>query len=459
MYLKSLVSAEKGTLTEAGVFTFFSSILNIAGNFLLSIIIARTLGVKGRGTYFFLITTTTLFSTFIGLSLSAGVNYAIAGMKIEAKRLVIWLINISILQIIVVFIAISAIKYFHLDKYFFPPSFNTFLKFLFMSIIVLSCLYMNLSAILRGSQQHFIASVLDTSVLILNLLMVFMFYLVFVSFSINITPAMFIFVKCLVSLIVIMIIIRFVSSHKKKRLVKPSHSYNNWEMSKKILKFSLNGYWGNVIQFLNYRLDIFFVNFFYSVSGVGIYSLSVSLAQMLWMVPISAGIILFPKIASEDSQEKRIELTLELSRLCVCFCFLCGIFGAFLSPFLLPKFFGNNFASAIVPLLLLIPGFILYSITIVIAHFMSGIGKPQAFLPIAFSVFFITIILDCILIPSYGVIGAAVARSISCLSSTFFSIFWFKKLFKAKISDFFIPRKSDFMRFLNILKYRLHIGG
>ncbi|MHB8959825.1 MAG: hypothetical protein ACYDAN_09385 [Candidatus Limnocylindrales bacterium] len=55
-------------------------------------------------------------------------------------------------------------------------------------------------------------------------------------------------------------------------------------------------YIGNLVQFLNYRLDIFREVAFPSLRELGLYALGVTLGQLLWIVSDSAASVLLPRV-------------------------------------------------------------------------------------------------------------------------------------------------------------------
>ena len=61
------------------------------------------------------------------------------------------------------------------------------------------------------------------------------------------------------------------------------------------LLFSMPAYLGNLLQFLNYRLDVFFVAQFRPMEELGCYTLAVSLAQLIWVLSSARPLSLCPR--------------------------------------------------------------------------------------------------------------------------------------------------------------------
>jgi O-antigen/teichoic acid export membrane protein len=88
---------------------------------------------------------------------------------------------------------------------------------------------------------------------------------------------------------------------------------------------------------------------------------------------------------------------------------------------LLPQFTGS-----INPFLFLLPGVVIFSLTNVLATYLTAAGKPGYNAAIAFISFLFTVIFDILLIPRYGMSGAAFASGISYTMSSLMTVivFW-----------------------------------
>lgn len=130
----------------------------------------------------------------------------------------------------------------------------------------------------------------------------------------------------------------------------------NLMLFKESFNYGVKAQVANLMQFLNYRLDIFLVNYFINPAAVGLYSVAVSIAESLWHVGNSLSIVLFP-VASSASDESSIgKLTAKASRLgFLLTMFLILIIIPFAS-FGIRIFFGELFLRSTEPFLLLLPG-------------------------------------------------------------------------------------------------------
>jgi O-antigen/teichoic acid export membrane protein len=200
-----------------------------------------------------------------------------------------------------------------------------------------------------------------------------------------------------------------------------------WErpIMHKTLSYGLRGYVGNLLQFFNYRLDAFIVNYFIGPAGAGIYGVAVAMAEMLWYLPNSVGFVIFPKAAATSPEEMN-RFTPRVFRVTLGLTALGAAALALLGRLLIDLIYSSAFASAYVPLVALLPGVVLLGGAKVLTNEIAGRGYLQYNSINSGIALVLTIILDLVLIPRYGVLGAAVASSIAYTAIFFTAIIFYR---------------------------------
>ena len=99
---------------------------------------------------------------------------------------------------------------------------------------------------------------------------------------------------------------------------------------------------------------------------------------------------------------------------------------ALLGSFLINLIYTSAFASAYLPLLLLLPGVVLLGGAKVLTNEIAGRGYPQYNSINSGIALVLTVILDLVLIPRYGVPGAAFASSVAYTIIFFTSIIFYR---------------------------------
>lgn len=187
-----------------------------------------------------------------------------------------------------------------------------------------------------------------------------------------------------------------------------------WDLSvmRPTFSFGLRGHIGNVLQFFNYRLDVFIVNYFLGPASVGIYIVSVRVAELLWYLPNAVGFVIFPKAAA-TRPEAMNAFTPRVFRITLGLTALGALGLAVIGKPLIQVIFSSAFISAYVPMLVLLPGVVLLGGAKVLTNEIAGRGYPHYNSVNSGLALVLTVILDLILIPRHGIVGAAVASSIA----------------------------------------------
>ena len=113
--------------------------------------------------------------------------------------------------------------------------------------------------------------------------------------------------------------------------------------------------------------------------------------------------------------------------------------------------FGSGMTPALHPLWLLLPGIVTLTAAKVISSYLSGIGKPTYSTYVGAGTVALTVILDLVLIPRFGIEGAAVASSI-VYTLTAATYVWILRVESgAGLLETLVVRPSDFVRYRRVL--------
>lgn len=227
----------------------------------------------------------------------------------------------------------------------------------------------------------------------------------------------------------------------------------SWKSFKKCFNYGSKGYLANMFMFFNYRLDMFMVNFFMGITAVGYYSLSVGLAEMMWILSGTIGFVLFPSVSSINKKDAA-ELTAVTCRHSFFLTLILCIVAAFFGKYAIEIAYGKAFLPSYLPLLILLPGVLIISTATLTSSYLNGIGKVIYSPIITSTMLIINIILNILLIPIYGIVGAAIASSICYSYGGMLGVFFFLKNSDIRLKDIYIIKKDDILFY--ICKIRGH---
>jgi len=194
-----------------------------------------------------------------------------------------------------------------------------------------------------------------------------------------------------------------------------------------LIQFAFMAFMTNLIQFLSYKMDIWFVNYFHGKQLTGVYALGVSLAQMLWLLPSAIQSVLYAFISTHTDRQLSIQRTIKTTRQIGVYAISAGIAGYLLSIYLVPILFGEEFRESVQCIGLLLLGVVPFCLSMAVSGYFAGTGRVRINLYSAILGFVVCLAADLLLIPGYGILGAAIASSISYISTVTFLLVNFHK--------------------------------
>lgn len=210
-----------------------------------------------------------------------------------------------------------------------------------------------------------------------------------------------------------------------------------------VWSYSVPCYLGNVLQFLNYRLDVFLVTFFCGERELGLYMTAVGVAQLLWMPSAAMQTVLFPRLTSLTDEAHRVANAAQVARVMVAMSLVMGATLALVARWAVPLVYGDRFTPSVLPLWLLLPGITAFCLPQVLCAYISAIGKPQINLWVAAVALVVTVVLLLSLVPIIGMIGAAIASTASYSVTSLLTVLIFRRLTGCRLRDTLLLNRSD----------------
>ena len=169
----------------------------------------------------------------------------------------------------------------------------------------------------------------------------------------------------------------------------------------------------NLISLLNYRVGLFVVERVLGLSDVGIYSIAVVVAELLWFVSGSLTQAVYGRIGTPD-RAQAVQTTLHVVRLSFVALLLLAPLLWVLAQWLLPLLLGPAYAASLPLMGWLLPGVMLFGgASALSAYFTNHAGLPQVPAQVAGLSLLINGGLALLLVPQLGMVGAALATSVA----------------------------------------------
>ncbi len=406
--------------------SYASQVVVVICNFICSVLAARMLGAKGQGDLALYTSFTAFVTILIGMGLPSAIVYFVASKKMEKGKIIPLMISVTLTLLSLFVLFVFLFKEMNFMSIFLPRFILENELWLYVLIVHLLLLMMNqyFNSLLQAENCFVWSGIISgLGSALLLLLYVLKYYM---QVTVGIEPIQWI----IGSLFVVAGSQYFVQMVKIYRIDKTYFTFQVFKLVeiRSIVIFALIAYTANLVQFLNYKMDLWFINFFHhNKEMIGVYALSATLAQIVWHLPNSLHSVLYTYVSSAEEWEAKIKKTAKSSKWLFLYAIAAGVIGYSLSIWLVPLWFGEEFSEVPKLIGILLLGVIPFCYGIGISAFFAGIRKVHINMYASIIGLISCVILDILWIPDYGIVGAAYASVISYLASTVFLFLQFRK--------------------------------
>jgi O-antigen/teichoic acid export membrane protein len=209
------------------------------------------------------------------------------------------------------------------------------------------------------------------------------------------------------------------------------------------LLFAVRAGLGNLITQINYRGDLYVVALLTAPALLGQYTVAVSAADALYVVTQIPAIVTSPHVGSLDRDgaaritARCVRATLVTSLAIALFCFL-------VVPYAVRFLYGAAYMPAVAPLRVLLISTVVVSLGTPIANFFTlKLGKPEITLISTSCAACVCIAASFLMIPHFGLIGAAAATTAAYILGQGIWIWLFMRSTRIPLADLFVPTGGD----------------
>lgn len=420
------------TFAKDTLFTTGTSLINLSLGIGLSVVLARGLGPTDKGLYTMAALFPTLIITFSNLGMGAASVFFSA--KDRFPRAVLFgnntlvglgLGSIGILVGLLLLTAFPNLVFPEVDRWLLALA-------LVLAPIDLFRLHVGKQMLLGTRQigKYNLSSLLYSAIFLLSLLVALIAFKTGVQGAIGASVVSSLILSAIVGIWV-------------WRTVGGFSIRLNRDFFREVLGYGLGTYVGNVIGFLNYRIEILLLGALMPSTAIGFYSISVGLAERLWLVSQSASTMIFPVISAMETEKERQQLTPLVSRNVLLITGLGAIVLFFLSPWLIELLYSSAYLPSIPLFRVLLPGIVFISASRVLANDIAGRGKPIVNAYIGGAGLVVQVGLNLWLVPLLGAMGSAIATTIAYGLVLAATILVYSRLSSLALPKILLPQRSD----------------
>jgi len=386
--------------------TLGRQLLAAFAQFLLVVLIARELGPEGNGFYAMAILIPTMLANLLNFGVGPATVYYVSRGDFNVHQAMAGNLRLAlIIATAGVACALPVLVIWGAELF---PGVPQGLLYLGLASFPLTLLLAYLNTILQGLEDF---KAFNLTVLLPPYVNLVGVVIALYGLTLGVEGAM---VAYITGQLVGLLIVFSLLSRSKVTLEQVNQSISLSAYARKTLSYGWKAHLSNIMAFVNYRADIFLVNFFLTPAATGIYVIAVQIAEKLWMLSQAASTVLLPRLsAMHQNPEARMALTNKGFLVVSSITGLASIGVAIALYWLISPVFGEEYVEALPAFLWLLPGIIAGAGSRIYANCIAAAGKPEWNMYSSIGVVTINVIGNILLVPKYGIVGAAWATSLA----------------------------------------------
>ena len=190
------------------------------------------------------------------------------------------------------------------------------------------------------------------------------------------------------------------------------------------------------------HVDILLLQFLRGNTATGYYKAALNLAEFVWFVPRIVQTTLLhstSELWSEERHEAITEISTKVTRYSLLFTLLLVVGLGTLAEPTVRLYYGGEFAPAVAPLVILLPGAMGFAVARPILAIGQGKGEFRYLIYATAGAAVINLLLNLALIPRFGIEGAAVATTVGYFSMLLFHVAGARAIGFDPLSDLRLP--------------------
>jgi len=418
------------------VSNFAFQIAKILLGFGSSVIIARALGAEGQGTYSYLILVFGLLGSYGHLGILNATTFfqkrsSFAPDDVFSTNMLYCTVNAVVLTLIM-WIAKASNT--------FLTDYEDWMLALGLLYILLSYLQILLTSFYVGDERIYKS---NAYLFYGNLLYLALLFILFALGQLSVSIAVILNIIMHASSVIFLMVNLRIN-------FKPAI---NFTLLKAEFKYGIVLYFASLFIFLNYRVDQFMINYSLGKTELGIYSIGVRLAELLFLIPDSVTSALLGRLYNIkiDDASSQKSVLIRTTKYTFYMTLVLLVIGIMLVP-LVPYVYGDDFSRAKEVIVLLFIGIVFASIAKVSYSYFTSKGKPIVHLCVTALTLSTNIVLNLFFIPIWGINGAALASTISYTVYGLSYLIIFRVMERIPFRDFFYISKEEIHDLVNLFK-------
>jgi len=205
--------------------------------------------------------------------------------------------------------------------------------------------------------------------------------------------------------------------------------------------YGARAYTAALLAYLIVRSDMLLVNVLRGTADAGVYSIAVQVADLIYLLPMSIGMVLFPRLTQHGEGDP--VFAMKVTRHTAFLLLLLCVAAALLARPAIVFLYGAGFAPAVTALWWLLPGIWAYGVSNQISTQLASSGMPLPAVLIWIPPLVLNVALNLSWVPRWGINGASASSSLCYLLVLVLHLALWKRRMSGSIGEALLLRRSD----------------
>lgn len=212
--------------------------------------------------------------------------------------------------------------------------------------------------------------------------------------------------------------------------------------AKEMLKYGYVIQLSNLVSTLNRRMSIYLLRQHCTKESVGVYGAASQVGEGVKVFGMSISMVQFSRLSNMNDQGEIVKLTIKFLKITVILTLIALLAIACLPVSFFEWLFTDEFGQVKEIILLMSPGLLFLSAQMIFSHYFSGTGVPKYNLYASLTGLAVTVPCTFIMIPVWGIIGAAISFSCTYTAIMLYQWFKFKKITGVSTRDLLLTKED-----------------
>ncbi|RMG49092.1 MAG: flippase [Acidobacteria bacterium] len=185
---------------------------------------------------------------------------------------------------------------------------------------------------------------------------------------------------------------------------RPMVSFSLFRMQ---ARYAAKAYLATIFSYLVLRIDLLMIQYIQGDAQTGLYSVAVAIADVLYLLPVAVGTVLFPRLSALKDESARWVLTARAMRWTALIMAVSALVLMVSVKILLELLFGEAYLPAAPAAMILLPAVALLGVNTLLMNYFASLGMPMFTMVSPGVATAINVPANYFLIPNLGIVGAA----------------------------------------------------